>query len=118
MDIASLHEYDADEVESHWGPPVLANSAGKPVIVGEFGIYASTSGEGDPGDGQSCQADLTQREERMQEKAEVYIDTELGYVGGLAWAWQPGNSLDECVTGNLAADLPVQEILRSAGSSS
>ena len=41
VDIASLHEYDADEVESHWGPEVIANADGKPVIVGEFGIYAS-----------------------------------------------------------------------------
>jgi Cellulase (glycosyl hydrolase family 5) len=115
VDIASLHEYDADEIESHWGPEVLANSAGKPVIVGEFGIYASTSGIGDPGDGQACQADLTQRQTRIQEKADVYIDTQMGYAGALAWAWQPGNSLDKCVTGNLASDLPVQEILRVTG---
>jgi Cellulase (glycosyl hydrolase family 5) len=113
VDVASLHEYDANEVESHWGPLAVANADGKPVIVGEFGIYASSSGSGDPGDGQSCQANLTERAERMQEKADAYIDVERGYAGALAWAWQPGNGLDECVTGNLADDLPVQEIMRS-----
>jgi hypothetical protein len=115
VDIASLHEYDADEVESHWGPEVIANAAGKPVIVGEFGIYASQSGSGDPGDGQTCQANLADRAERLQEKADVYIDTSRGYAGALVWAWQPGNTLDECVTGNLADDLPVQAIMRDTG---
>lgn len=115
VDIASLHEYDADEVESHWGAEALANAAGKPLIVGEFGIYASRTGTGDPGDGQSCQMNLEQRAVRMQEKADVYIDVNRGYVGGLAWAWQPGRTLDECVTGNLHDDLPVQEIMRNTG---
>jgi hypothetical protein len=115
VDIASLHEYDATEVESHWGPEALANSDGKPVIVGEFGIYASTTGQGDPGDGQSCQADLADRASRMQEKADVYIDTQEGYAGALAWAWQPGNSLDRCVTGNLQDDQAVQDVLRTTG---
>ena len=40
VDIASLHEYDENETESNHGPRVRANSAGKPVIVGEFGITA------------------------------------------------------------------------------
>lgn len=115
VDIASLHEYDANEVESHWGPEVLANSDGKPVIVGEFGIYASRSGTGDPGDGQSCQMTVDQRVGRMQEKVDVYIDVDRGYVGALAWAWQPGNTLDDCVTGNLQDDVPVQDVLRDTG---
>jgi Cellulase (glycosyl hydrolase family 5) len=116
VDIASMHEYDADQVESQYGPQVLANSDGKPVIVGEFGIYASRTGVGDPGDGQTCQADLSQRASQMQKKADVYIDTGSGYVGGLAWAWQPGNGLDRCVTGNLQDDQAVQDILRNTGS--
>ena len=45
----------------------------------------------------------------------MYTDIQEGYVGALAWAWQPGNSLDDCETGNLADDLSVQEILRTTG---
>ena len=58
---------------------------------------------------------MIERAERLQEKADVYIDTSRGYAGALAWAWQPGNTLDECVTGNLADDLPVQAVMRDTG---
>jgi hypothetical protein len=113
VDIASLHEYDADTVESHHGQDALANSAGKPVIVGEFGIYASTTGQGRTGDGDDCQADLTGRARLMAEKAEAYTSIE-GYAGALAWAWQPGDPIDTCSSGNLAEDQHVQDILRDA----
>ena len=41
VDIVSLHEYDEDDGESHHGPSVRANAAGKPITVGEFGVRAS-----------------------------------------------------------------------------
>jgi len=115
VDIASLHEYDADRIESQHGPVARANSAGKPIIVGEFGIYASRSGLGQTGDGHPCQSTVTARATRFGEKARRYI-TLNGYAGALAWAWQPGNKgLDTCVTGNLSDDAEVQRVLRITG---
>ena len=101
VDIASLHEYDENEIESNHGPRVRANSAGKPVIVGEFGIKV-------------CEDDFDSRAERFAKKAEVYTDTGIGYVGAFAWAWQPGGG-GGCELGNLDVDEATQEVLREAG---
>jgi hypothetical protein len=99
VDIASLHEYDENEIESNHGPGVRANSAGKPVIVGEFGIKACEGGFGD-------------RAERVAAKAAVYTGTD-GYAGAFMWAWQPGGG--GCELGNLDVDEATQEVLREAG---
>ena len=115
VDIVSLHEYDANEVESHWGPEVIANSDGKPVIVGEFGVYASVSGTGNPGDGQDCQATVDQRESIIRNKAAYYIGPEHGYIGAIVWAWHPGNPLEDCNTSNLAVDDGVGDTMRTLG---
>ena len=100
VDIASLHEYDEGEIESNHGPKVRANSAGKPTIVGEYGITA-------------CDGEFDSRAERFAQKAEVYTDTTLGYAGAFAWAWQPGGG--GCELGNLDSDGATQEVLREAG---
>ncbi len=99
VDVASLHEYDQDEVESNHGDDVRANSAGKPVIVGEFGIEA-------------CEGDFASRAERVAAKAEAYTGTD-GYAGAFVWAWQPGGG--GCELGNVDADAATQEVLREAG---
>ncbi|MDP1807699.1 MAG: cellulase family glycosylhydrolase, partial [Acidimicrobiales bacterium] len=101
VDIASMHEYDEGEIESNHGPGVRANSAGKPVIVGEYGI---TAGEG-------CDSSYESRAERFAQKAEAYTNTEDGYAGALAWAWQPGGG--GCELGNLDSDTAGQEVLRA-----
>ena len=101
VDIASMHEYDEGEVESNHGPGVRANSAGKPVIVGEYGI---TAGEG-------CDSSYESRAERFAQKAEAYTATEDGYAGALAWAWQPGGG--GCELGNLDSDSASQDVLRA-----
>lgn len=106
VDIASLHEYDENEVESNHGPDTRANSAGKPVIVGEFGLYASESGD-------DCERDFAERAEQIAAKAEVYTTVE-GYVGALMWAWQPGSdNASECEYGNLDVDAAAQDALRT-----
>lgn len=102
--IASLHEYDQDEIESNHGPKVRANSAGKPVIAGEFGIDSNQSGSG-------CKTSFTERARRFTEKAKAY--TGNGYVGGFAWAWQPGNGGGSCEYGNIDADTPTQNAFRT-----
>ncbi|MDN5750555.1 MAG: heparin lyase I family protein, partial [Pseudonocardia sp.] len=98
VDVASMHEYDEGEVESNHGPGVRANAAGKPVIVGEFGITA----------GQGCDSNFASRADRVADKAQAY--TGDGYVGAFAWAWQPGGG--GCELGNLDADTATQEVLR------
>ncbi len=106
VDIASLHEYDENEVESNHGPDTRANSAGKPVIVGEFGIYASESGDG-------CDRDFAERAEQFGAKAGAYT-AGAGYVGALAWAWQPGDgNANDCEFGNLDVDPAAQDVLRT-----
>jgi endo-1,4-beta-mannosidase len=100
VDIASLHEYDQNEIESNHGPRVRNNSNGKPVIVGEFGIEACD------------QDDFTNRAERAAAKAEAYTGID-GYAGAFMWAWQPGGG--GCELGNLDADQATQEVLREAG---
>ncbi|MCX6462032.1 MAG: hypothetical protein NTW05_00335, partial [Pseudonocardiales bacterium] len=80
------------------------NSAGKPVIVGEFGIEA----------GSGCGLGHAERAQRFADKAEVYTDTSLGYAGAFAWAWQPGGG-DGCDLGNLDVDTATQQVLRDAG---
>jgi hypothetical protein len=99
VDVASLHEYDEGEVESNHGPGVRANSAGKPVIVGEYGITA----------GQGCDSDFASRADRVADKAQAYTSID-GYVGAFAWAWQPGGG--GCELGNLDADTATQQVLR------
>ena len=81
VDIASLHEYDENEVESNHGPDARENAAGKPVIVGEFGLYASA-------DGADCERTFDERADQVLAKVEAYTTVE-GYAGALAWAWQP-----------------------------
>ncbi|MDN5749093.1 MAG: hypothetical protein L0H64_11345, partial [Pseudonocardia sp.] len=102
VDIASLHEYDENEIESNHGPGVRANSADKPVIVGEYGIKA--------GDG--CDSSFESRAERLAQKAEAYTTTD-GYIGAFAWAWQPGGG--GCELGNLDDDTTTQNVLRRLG---
>ena len=104
VDIASLHEYDQDEVESNHGDNARANAAGKPMIVGEFGIDSSSGG--------GCKTSFGERASRFKAKADAYLNTD-GYIGALAWAWQPGNGGGSCEYGNLDADEPTQEVLRT-----
>ena len=104
VDVASLHEYDEDEVESNHGPETREASAGKPVLVGEFGITA----------GPSCPVDFDERARRVDAKVTAYLDA--GYAGALEWAWQPGGS-SACELGNLDADPATQQALRTAGTS-
>lgn len=107
VDISSLHEYDFKDAESHLGPNALANSAGKPMIVGEFGII-------DKGDSpQECAADIALREDRTQRKLAAYLGVP-GYAGALAWAWQPGEPPDACDSPRLDEDTAVQDVLRTA----
>lgn len=96
--IVSLHEYDEGEVESNHGPKVRANSAGKPVIVGEFGIKATSPS--------------SSRAARFAAKLAAYTPAR-GYAGAFAWAWckRPANSV---AWENLDTDTEVQKVLRAA----
>lgn len=101
VDIASLHEYDFTESESHHGPPALANAAGKPVIVGEFGVIDFLSDD--------CSSDVEERVARARAKTTAYLTTP-GYIGAFAWAWQPGASAD--CNASLDSDPAVQSVFR------
>ncbi len=105
VDIASLHEYDITEAESHHGSSAVANAAGKPLIVGEFGVFDPDKARTD------CAGDLSSRPARVQAKVDAYLNI-TGYVGALAWSWQPG-FVDGCITG-LADDPATQEVLRNS----
>jgi Cellulase (glycosyl hydrolase family 5) len=106
VDIASLHEYDYTEAESNHGPAVRADSAGKPVIVGEFGVVdPATAAEAD------CRDEAEGRSLRVQRKLDAYLSTP-GYVGAFAWAWQPGSRPAHCPQGGLDADPATQQVLR------
>lgn len=102
VDIASLHEYDQDEVLSNHLDNAVNNAAGKPLIVGEFGIAANSSGSG-------CKTSFGDRANRFRAKAEAYIHYD-GCFGALAWAWQPGSS--DCGYGSLDRDEATQTVLR------
>ena len=104
VDIASLHEYDENEVESNHGPDVRAGANGKPVIVGEFGLYASPEGD-------ACERSFAERADQVAAKVQAYTTIE-GYAGAFAWAWQPGGD-DPCEYGNLDADGASQDVLRT-----
>lgn len=104
VDLASLHEYDFGEVESNQGPKVRASSAGKPVIVGEFGVIDFDA------EATQCPNDLAARAKRVTAKVTAYITTE-GYVGAFAWAWQPRTDPVGC-TIYLHADPQTQQVLR------
>lgn len=83
VDIASLHEYDGGEVESNHGPKARANSAGKPVIVGEAGYQRMKPWEG-------CDSDVAGIVNRVRGKSQAYKTD--GYAGVFFWAWQPGSN--------------------------
>ena len=108
VDIASLHEYDYTEAESNHGPAALANSAGKPLIVGEFGVT-------DPAAGAQgrCSSEAAERPTRVQRKLDAYLRTP-GYIGAFAWAWQPGERPDGCAEGGLDVDQVTQKVLRDS----
>jgi len=86
VDIVSLHEYDMGEIASNHLGNVIANSGGKPVIAGEYGITASESGSG-------CGDSYSSRAGKLTAKAEAYARTP-GAVGGFVWAWTPGHGGD------------------------
>lgn len=102
VDIASLHEYDQGEAASNHLDDALANTGGKPLIVGEFGIAANASGEG-------CWTSFADRANRFRAKADAYLSAP-GCIGALAWAWQPESS--ECGYGTLDRDEASQAVLR------
>ncbi len=107
VDIASLHEYDYSEAETHLGPAARSNSAGKPVIVGEFGVV-------DPGeDRDGCLADVAKRAARVQRKVTAYASIP-GYAGAFAWSWQPGSTIGVCAAPGVDRDADIQSVLRSA----
>jgi hypothetical protein len=104
VDIVSMHEYDDNQIESSHGPPTRSGGAGKPVIVGEFGVKANTDGNG-------CDASFATRAQLINAKLSAY--TGKGYAGALLWAWQPSVGADECDTSNIDVDPDGQHLLRT-----
>ncbi len=105
VDIASVHEFDADAVIStHYGV-AKANSAGKPLVVGEFGMSANATGEG-------CARSFAARAEQVSKKLNAYV-RDSANAGAFGWAWQPGGQPDACESGNLDADTASQVHFRT-----
>jgi hypothetical protein len=107
VSITSLHEYDFEESESHQGPPTRANSAGKPTIVGEFGVIDPTMSAGD------CRAVTDRLVQRVRRKVESYLNTP-DYAAVMAWAWQPDSAPAGCPQAAINTDETVQDIFRVA----
>jgi hypothetical protein len=104
VDIVSVHEYDQDQVISYHYGRAKANSAGKPIIVGEFGLYANNTG----GD---CDDSFATRAKKVLNKLNAYI-RDSANAGAFGWAWQPGSSPAECVYGNFDIDRAAQAHFR------
>lgn len=106
VDIVSIHEYDQHEIVSNHLDNTIANAAGKPVMVGEFGLNANESGAG-------CEFSFAQRAPLAAQKANAYIRT-AGCAGALLWAWQPGGAVGSCGYGTVDRDTATQDSLRNA----
>ena len=87
LDVASLHEYDWDYMNSHTivsghlAPTLNAmRSIDKPLIIGEAGINANDEGGG-------CTS-LTTRRDAFRQKFDAYLAQD-GVGAVLVWAWIP-----------------------------
>jgi hypothetical protein len=105
VDIASVHEYDADVVISTHYDVAKANSAGKPLILGEFGLYANETGA-------DCPHSFAVRAQQVSKKLDAYI-RDSANAGAFGWAWQPGGQPNACELGNLDADTASQAHFRT-----
>jgi hypothetical protein len=88
VDVASYHDYTADQVLGQELPERLAqaNTLGKPIIVGELGVRA--------GDGISDCPSLTQRRDLIQAKANAMMSG--GAAAVLVWDVVPNPSITTC----------------------
>jgi hypothetical protein len=82
VDITSIHEYDGNEVESHWllDALPLTRALAKPVVVGEFGIEASPSGSG-------CAYSYAGRAALVAQKLDAYLAHDE-VAGANYWAYE------------------------------
>jgi hypothetical protein len=91
IDVTSMHEYDMNPGASPHlaGAASEANAIGKPLIVGEVGIYASTNG--DPSKslyGGKCVSFAT-RAKTFRSKLDATFRTSVDGVN--VWNWMPQN---------------------------
>ncbi|MEU4447699.1 cellulase family glycosylhydrolase [Actinosynnema sp. NPDC050801] len=106
VDVASVHEFDADAAISTHYVAAKANSAGKPLVVGEFGLPANATGEG-------CARSFAARATQVSIKINAYV-RDGANAGAFGWAWQPGGQPDACAMDNLDTDTLSQAHFRTA----
>ena len=109
IDVLSLHEYDqVPEASGHLGPALeTARALGKPLMVGEFGLYASASGADGPE--QECLT-YDERQRVATAKLRDYLD-EPEVAGVLYWSYTRARPL-ECAL-NLTKDDPLVHVVRT-----
>lgn len=94
IDVVSLHEYDdIPDVSQHLRPALdAAEDVDKPLMVGEWGLYAGPGGTTD--DDKTCFTDLQQRADVARAKLTAYMEVPE-VAGALYWSYMaPGAARD------------------------
>jgi mannan endo-1,4-beta-mannosidase len=116
IDVVSFHEYDAvGDVSPHLGDVLdVAEKVDKPVLVGEWGLYASNSGTGRESQGQCF--DLADRASTGQAKLAAYLAVPQ-VAGVLYWSYTADGvqSADtECSYSTTQGD-PLMSVIHDVG---
>jgi hypothetical protein len=116
IDVVSLHEYDAVAGVSPQLWPALdsARTVGKPLFVGEWGLYAGLPGAAPPDDGTRCFS-VAERAELGRVKLEAYLRVPE-VAGALYWSYMAegaGPGADTCTLTTTASD-PLTAVIREA----
>jgi mannan endo-1,4-beta-mannosidase len=113
IDVVSLHEYDAVDDASHHLEPALeaAQSVDKPLMLGEWGLYAGQPGA-DQVDDTLCYS-VADRAEVAEAKLEAYLEVPE-VAGALYWSYMadgaaPGD--DTCTLSTTSRD-PLTAVIR------
>ncbi|MGH3586373.1 MAG: cellulase family glycosylhydrolase [Pseudonocardia sp.] len=114
IDVVSLHEYDAvDDVSHHLGPALdAAEAVDKPLMVGEWGLYAGLPGAGPVRD-TPCYS-VQERAEVAEAKLRGYLDVP-GVAGALYWSYMAEGAApddDTCTLSTTSTD-PLTRMIRN-----
>jgi hypothetical protein len=114
IDVVSLHEYDAvDDVSHHLAPALeAAESVDKPLMLGEWGLYAGRSGADQVGD-TLCYS-VEDRAEVAEAKLEAYLDVP-GVAGALYWSYMADGAApdDDTCTLSTTSNDPLTAVIRN-----
>lgn len=114
IDVVSLHEYDAIDDASHHLAPALdaAETVGKPLMLGEWGLYAGLP-EADEVNDTLCYS-VDDRAEVAEAKLEAYLDVPE-VAGALYWSFMADGAApgDDTCTLSTTSDDPLTTMIRN-----